>query len=54
MKKQFAIKPASVLKSLSKSVAKSESANVFKFVKSPICCDSVMLINGQNKPVFSL
>jgi hypothetical protein len=39
MKKQFAIKPAQVVKAITKSVAKAESANLLKFLESgPICC----------------
>ena len=39
MKKQFTIKPAQVVKAISKSVAKSESANLLKFLAdTPPCC----------------
>ncbi|SOD88321.1 hypothetical protein [Spirosoma fluviale] len=39
MKKQFAIKPAQVVKAISNSIAKAESANVLKFLgDTPRCC----------------
>ncbi len=40
MKKQFAIKPAQVVKTIKNSVAKSESANVLKFLADGACCSS--------------
>ncbi|WP_461071524.1 hypothetical protein [Spirosoma horti] len=40
MKNQFSIKPAQVVKAISKSVAKSESANVLKFLADGACCSS--------------
>ncbi|MFD2936038.1 hypothetical protein [Spirosoma flavum] len=43
MKKQFAIKPVQVLKSIAQQAAKKESINFFNFLledgKSPCCYD---------------
>ena len=39
MKKQFAIKPAQVVKTVSQAAAKLESTNLMKFLASgPPCC----------------
>lgn len=41
MKKQFSIKPAQVVNAISKSIAKSESASLLKFLANadgPRCC----------------
>ena len=46
MKKQFNIKPAQLLKSITKPVTKFESTNVLKFAflgsDGQICCDGIM------------
>lgn len=38
MKKQFAIKPAQVVKSITQTAAKIETANLLKFLAAPRCC----------------
>lgn len=47
MKKQFSIKSAQLLKTITKSVAKAESSNVLKFVfdqdPNDPCCREYML-----------
>ncbi|WP_461082090.1 hypothetical protein [Spirosoma flavus] len=55
MKKQFSIKPAQVLKSVSKTNAKAESNNLLKFLSAGgVCCEYVAEFKGISKPVFSL
>ncbi|QJW91408.1 hypothetical protein HNV11_19510 [Spirosoma taeanense] len=54
MKKSFAIKAVQVSKNTIISAAKSESANLLKFMKPDECC-KVMAIQGlSNKLSFSL
>ena len=55
MKAQFSIKQVNIVKNSVKAIAKSESANVMKFLAASKCCDGIMIeFNGQPKPVFSL
>ena len=55
MKKQFAIKAAQVSKNIIASAAKTESANVLKFLKPEGCCQTMLDFRGiAAKPVFSL
>jgi hypothetical protein len=49
MKNQFAIKPAQVVKAITKSIAKSESTNILKFLADTgACCSTIDLSPVKN------
>lgn len=53
MKKQFAIKSAQVVKTVTNSVAKAETASKLNFLQAAHSCSEVMFFNSK-RPVFSL
>lgn len=57
MKKQFTIKTAQTVKSITKSASKSELTNLLKFEPlfgKSVCCDYMLDFVALPKPVFSL